>query len=151
MASKETVTKRARITRREYLLLGTGLAIGAVAAYAGVQSVRPSSPPTSLAPGKAGGKLVCGEPHIVESLDPQKTTLSWSLAVGHQCYENLVWLDPESKEYVPQLATSWEASPDAKAWTFHLRKGVKFYDSQGNEVKELTANDVKYAFDIPQL
>lgn len=159
MTSKETVRKG--ITRREYLLLGAGLAIGAVGAYAGVQSIRPSPPASSMTTttmattslpllSKAGGKLVCGEPHIVESLDPQKTTLSWSLAVGHQCYENLIWLDPSTKEYVPQLATSWEASPDAKVWTFHLRKGVKFYDSQGNEVKDFDANDVKYTFDRMQ-
>jgi len=29
---------------------------------------------------------------------------------------------------VPKLATSWQGAPDARAWTFKLRPGVKFHD-----------------------
>jgi peptide/nickel transport system substrate-binding protein len=50
-------------------------------------------------------------------------------------------LPPEG--IAPQLATSWELSPDKKSYTFHLRKGVKFHDGTG-----FNAKAVKYNFDL---
>ena len=41
----------------------------------------------------------------------------------------------------PELAESWEVSPDGKTWTFHLRQGVTFHDG-----KPLVAADVVYTF-----
>jgi len=40
-------------------------------------------------------------------------------------------------ELVPELAESWDASPDAKVWNFKIRKGVEF--SNG---KSMTSQDV---------
>ncbi|MFQ5989635.1 MAG: ABC transporter substrate-binding protein [Candidatus Methylomirabilales bacterium] len=42
----------------------------------------------------------------------------------------------------PWLAESWSASPDARIWTFKLRRGVKFHDGT-----ELTAEDVAFSMD----
>ncbi len=54
----------------------------------------------------------------------------------------------------PELAERWEMSPDAKTFTFHLRKGVKYAPStgSGNEIKGLngrvlTSADVKWSFE----
>lgn len=41
----------------------------------------------------------------------------------------------------PALATSYEVSDDGLTYTFHIREGVKWVDSQGREVGEVTAND----------
>ncbi|MDF2948722.1 MAG: ABC-type transporter, periplasmic subunit [Sedimentibacter sp.] len=41
----------------------------------------------------------------------------------------------------PGLAETWESSEDGKVWTFHLRKGIKWVDFEGNEVADTTAND----------
>ncbi|WMJ77955.1 MULTISPECIES: peptide ABC transporter substrate-binding protein [unclassified Sedimentibacter] len=41
----------------------------------------------------------------------------------------------------PALAESWEVSDDGLEWTFHLRKGAKWVDFEGNEVAETTAYD----------
>lgn len=55
--------------------------------------------------------------------------------VEYDCYGNVV----------PCLAESWEPSADGLTWTFHLRKGVKWFDCDGKEIAELTANDFVYA------
>ena len=43
----------------------------------------------------------------------------------------------------PVLATSWKPNADASAWTFKLRKGVRFHDGSA-----MTARDVVYSFKL---
>jgi peptide/nickel transport system substrate-binding protein len=45
-------------------------------------------------------------------------------------------------EITPELAESWDVSPDGKTYTFRLRKGVKWHDGQA-----FSANDVKFTYD----
>ena len=47
----------------------------------------------------------------------------------------------------PELAERWEVSPDAKTFTFQLRKGVKYTDHAPVNGRELTAADVKFTFE----
>ncbi|RQW81390.1 MAG: ABC transporter substrate-binding protein [Methanothrix sp.] len=49
----------------------------------------------------------------------------------------------EKLEMVPDLASSWEVSPDAKTYTFHLKKGIKWQDGQ-----DFSAEDVKFTYDL---
>ncbi len=75
------------------------------------------------------------------------TTLNYliaSQAWDQESAANTVDSLVENDQYgniIPGLAESWENSDDGLTWTFHLRKGVKWYDYQGNEIAELTAND----------
>lgn len=48
----------------------------------------------------------------------------------------------EKNEPIPDLAESWEVSPDQKVWTFKLKKGVKWHDG-----KPFTAHDVKFTIE----
>ncbi|MBB4567715.1 ABC transporter substrate-binding protein [Rhizobium leucaenae] len=64
-------------------------------------------------------------------LDP---TIAAPVAIGQvtwqNIYEGLVAID-ESGKIVPQLAKSWDISPDGLIYTFKLQTGVKFHDGEG--------------------
>lgn len=47
----------------------------------------------------------------------------------------------------PRLAETWEVSPDATSFIFHLRKGVKFASLPPTAGRELTAADVKFSYE----
>lgn len=47
----------------------------------------------------------------------------------------------------PRLAQTWEASPDATAFTFHLRPGVKFVNLPPVNGRDLTSADVKWSYE----
>ena len=55
-------------------------------------------------------------------------------------YDGLVEADEYGK-VVPAIAESWETEDNGLTWTFHLRKGVKWVDQNGNEKGEVTAQD----------
>lgn len=54
--------------------------------------------------------------------------------------DSLLYYDGENRE-LPALAESYEVSEDGKTYTFHIRKGVKWVDSQGREVADLISDD----------
>jgi peptide/nickel transport system substrate-binding protein len=58
--------------------------------------------------------------------------------------ETLLDLEATTNNRIPRLAQSWEMTPDAKDWTFHLVEGVPFHDDWG----ELTAEDVKMSAEL---
>ena len=58
----------------------------------------------------------------------------WSLL-----FNTLIKVDVSSRTIVPDLADSWEASPDATEFTFHLHPGVTWHDGT-----PFTADDVVY-------
>lgn len=47
----------------------------------------------------------------------------------------------------PNLAERWDISPDARSYTFHLRKGVKFANLTPVNGREMTSEDVKFSFE----
>ncbi|MCT4685869.1 peptide ABC transporter substrate-binding protein [Vallitalea sp.] len=46
----------------------------------------------------------------------------------------------------PELAKSYEVSPDGLTYTFHLREGIKWATVDGEEYDEVTANDFIFAW-----
>ena len=132
------------VKRRQMLmappLMGLGLATGlcGLSHAATLDNIRGTGTPTR------GGILtrrIAGDP---PSFDTLANTTGWVLFVAGPCYNGLVRYDElDADKVVPDLAESYEVSPDGKAYTFHLRKGVKFHDG-----KPFTSDDVKYTFDV---
>lgn len=60
-------------------------------------------------------------------------------------YDGLMEYDCEGT-LQPALAEKYEVSDDGKVYTFHLRDGVKWVDSQGREVADMTADDFVAGF-----
>jgi ABC-type transport system substrate-binding protein len=61
------------------------------------------------------------------SLDIQDAqTFLTGLVLGIHVYDRLFEQSPTGLK--PLLAERWETSADGRAWTFHLRRGVKFHD-----------------------
>jgi len=58
-------------------------------------------------------------------------------------FQRLLWMKPEDKTLVPELAESWEISPDGTVYTFHLKKDVVWSDEE-----PFTSADCKFTFDL---
>lgn len=98
-----------------------------------------------------GGIFRINEVDNFKSLFPHALIDAVSTRISTQIYQGLYKFDQRTLEPVNCIAESQEVSPDAKVWTFKIRKGVFFQDDacfSDGKGRELTAKDVKYCFDL---
>ena len=132
----ERMLDAGRITRREFVKRSAALGIG------GMAVALPGGAAYAETPMK-GGRLRMGvtDAFTSDSLDPAlSVTIMQALITHGQTMNNLVEIDHEGNP-IPELAESWESTPDASQWTFRLRKDVEFHNG-----KTLDAEDVIYSF-----
>lgn len=72
--------------------------------------------------------------------DALNTSLASDSEAIINTYDGLMEYDEEG-ELQPALAESYEVSDDGLTYTFHIRQGVSWVDSQGREVADVTADD----------
>lgn len=119
------------------MLVAAAVTITATAAGCGGggSSSSAGGPPVS------GGTLTFYDPVQYQAWAP--TNSLWSNSqVADNVAERLIWQDPQSGEYKPWLAQSWQISDDHLAYTFKLKPGITFSDGT-----PLTADVVKLNFD----
>jgi len=121
---------RLALDRRDFMA-GTA-AVGVTAAMAGAWPRRAFAAP------KQGGhfRLALGHGSTTDSLDPATFENDFTQILNYSIHNHLGEVDANNV-IQPELAESWEASKDAKTWTFRLRKGVTFHHG-----KEMDADDV---------
>lgn len=82
-----------------------------------------------------------------KNLDPHRATTTVDRSTMDPIFNGLVRY-PHGKQVdvEPDLAETWETSPDGKTWTFKLRKGVMFHPfPKQPDGYELTSEDVVYS------
>ncbi len=132
----ETLLENGNVSRREFLARASALGIAATLSPALL------SMPAQAATPKQGGRfrMGVGGGSTTDSLDPATITDMMMQVINQgQIRNTLVEIDHEGQP-IPELAESWEASPDAKTWAFQLRKGVEFHNG-----KTMEAADVVYS------
>jgi len=112
------------------------LALGASAFF--IVSVQAQTP-------RNGGELVFPVPSEPPSYDGHREETFGLIHPVAPFYNTLLRVDPNDTsgtKPAPSLAESWTVSQDGLAYTFKLRKGVKFHDGS-----EMTSKDVKASYD----
>ena len=135
----ENLLKQGRITRREFLARVSALGL--------TVALSPTlfSTPVKASTPKKGGRLKVGSSGAMttDTLDTRDpSTDLMTLFINSQLMNSLIEINYKN-ETVPELAESWEPTPDAKKWIIKLRKGVEFHNS-----KTMDAEDVIYSFNL---
>jgi peptide/nickel transport system substrate-binding protein len=131
----QNLLTRGEITRRELLIRLSALGLTAALSPALLPTHARASGP------RKGGRLRIGCPggQTSDSLDPVTITNLVPETVSWELRNCLVEIDYQSNA-IPELAVSWESTPDAKKWIFKLRKGVEFHNG-----KTMDAEDVIFS------
>jgi hypothetical protein len=101
---------------------------------------RASAPPLHFPPNAMVLKLASISD--VPTLDPAAGYDVESWMFEQMIFDTLVRYSDAGVDLVPDLATSWQASPDATTFTFHLRRDAHFTNG-----RSVTSADFKYAIE----
>jgi len=95
---------------------------------------------------QAADKVLIGAFDVGPGGNPQKfnpLTASAGFTWYNKYFNTLALYDANFERISGDLAQGWSVSPDGKAITFNLRKGVKWHDG-----KPFTSRDVKFTLDL---
>jgi len=98
-----------------------------------------------------GGSLVIATSSDPKTFNDIVSTDANSGAVTSLLFEGLTTADPFTLKVIPDLARSWDISPNGLQWTFHLREDVKWSDGTPFNADDVvfTFNDLIYNPDVP--
>jgi peptide/nickel transport system substrate-binding protein len=117
------------------------LPLVAVSVIAACSSGTSSSGTTGGSPSatSAVDTLIMANAVKVDTLDPEQNSVNESIWLDQNLYSRLVAPDATGTKLVPDLATSWDVSPDKLTYTFHLR------DAKFSDGSPVTAQDAVYS------
>lgn len=90
---------------------------------------------------KEGGTFVVSVEREPQTYNPDAKSDDGNLVVVHNVFNKLVKINGYD-QVVPDLAESWEFTPDGTSVTFKLHENVKWHDGE-----PFTSEDVKWTFD----
>ena len=121
-----------KISRRAFMGYSLALGVSMTGATSLMNMAEAATP-------KKGGRLRCALTGgaTSDTLDPGQILDLYMLHLQFGQLRNGLTEVAANGELVPELAESWDASPDAKVWTFKIRQGVEFHNG-----KSLDSTDV---------
>lgn len=125
------LTTSKKMNRREFMqraaILGIGMSVAS--------NIWPNT--GQAATPKKGGhfRLGLGHGSTTDSFDPGTIQNDFGTVLSFARNNHIGEVTSEGK-LIPELAESWEVSPDAKTWHFKVRKGIEFHNG-----KTLDSND----------
>lgn len=126
------------LSRRTFLQGSTLLGLSAAGSFASPARAEEPVRGGTLRMGLEGGASA-------DALDPALASASVLFVIAHCWGDTLVESDPKTGAAVPSLAESWSPSPDAKVWTFKIRKDVRFHDGKPMTVADAVATLQRHA------
>jgi len=120
-----------KIGRRDFLIRASALGVGAMMASSMASRALAATP-------RKGGRfrMAIGHGSTTDRIDPATYENDFMIGSNYTIHNHIGEVDHTGAIH-PELAESWEASPDAKTWTIKLRKDVEFHNG-----KTVDANDV---------
>jgi peptide/nickel transport system substrate-binding protein len=94
-----------------------------------------------------GGDLRLMSSEKITNLFPLSSEDVYEQRINNQIFESLLKIDQTGTHVIPSLAENFTISPDAKTYTFKIRKGVFFHndDCFTDEIgREIVATDIEF-------
>ncbi len=124
-----------KVSRRRFMegALALGMTVPAATSLWG-KTVAAATP-------KKGGTFRVGvsDGSTTDKLDPHTTESEFMIQMNHAVRNYLTEIN-EDNVVGPDIASDWEASPDASVWTFQLQKGATFHDGKPFTAKDAMAS-----------
>ena len=102
---------------------------------------------------KAGGIMRIAATWNVATMDPTASAAGGTITAPNMVYNRLLGMvggvhkNPFSIELEPELASSWERTPDGGLFSFGIRDDIKWQNVAPLNGRPFTSGDAKYAFD----
>ncbi|MBS1270850.1 MAG: Glutathione-binding protein GsiB [Gammaproteobacteria bacterium] len=130
----EHLFSQGKISRRAFMARASALGLVAAAPSLIGDSAFAATP-------KKGGTLRLGIGHgsTTDTLDPATYENLYMQMVAGSVHNKLTVVT-NAGDLAPELAESWEPTPDAQQWRFNLRKGVEFHNGKSLEAADVIAS-----------
>lgn len=96
---------------------------------------------------KYGGVLDIALAAVASNIDPVKYTGVYEGVIIENICDTLIAYNNDMTDFVPSLATEWEANEAGDEYTFTLRDDVYFQPGAYQDGRKMTAEDVKYSLE----